>query len=408
LNRPTTVSIDRIVDRRRLHAGPTVAKPDLARQLFVLLSVAALAYAFLAGLRTIMDYDLGWQLATGRWIVQHRQISSTEVFSYTAPGQPWIYPVGSGLLFYAAYLLGNYSLLTWMGAAACVGTVALLIWRRSAISAVLAILVIPIIALRTAPRADMFTTVLFAAFLSLLCRYHETGRARLWLLPVLMVAWVNLHLGFVAGLVLLAWYVLVEFLELIWKEGRQPAGDRLRNAWPWLLGTFAVTIVNPWGPRIYRALLRQEGATAAHSQWIVEWAPSPLNWTVASMSFSLRNPDGAFYVMLLVAAAALPLASRQRKLGAAVLLAGAALAAIRHIRFQALFAEVIVVVAGAVLASAFAGQWTRIRHTRVGSIAAIGVAYIFLGLACLRSADLVSDRSYLSGTNLSTFGAGLS
>ncbi len=130
--------------------------------------MAALAYALLAGLRTVMDYDLGWQMATGRWVAQHRQIPSTDVFSYTAQGQPWIYPVGAGLLFYAAYLVGKYALLTWLGAAACVGTVALLIWRRSAIAAALAILAIPVIVLRTGPRAEMFTVVLFAAFLTVL------------------------------------------------------------------------------------------------------------------------------------------------------------------------------------------------------------------------------------------------
>ncbi len=388
-----------------------------------MLTVVALAYALLAGLRTVMDYDLGWQLATGRWVAQHRQIPSTDVFSYTAPGQPWIYPVGAGLFFYAAYLVGKYALLAWLGAAACVATVALLIWKRSAMLAALAILAIPMIALRTAPRAEMFTTVLFAAFLTVLWRQHESGRAphpskpkpgllgtpaRLWLLPVLMIAWVNLHLGFVAGLALVAGYILVEALEMVWPERRQAAADRLRYAWPWLMATVAATAVNPWGAGIYRALLRQERATAAHSQWITEWAPARLNWTLASMSFSLRSPDGAFYVMLLVAAVAVALALWRRQLGAAVLVTGAALLAIRHIRFQALFAEVVVVVGGAVLASALAGRWERIRQTRLGSIAVIGLAYCVVGLACLRAADLVSNRSYLGTTNLSTFGAGLS
>ena len=151
--------------------------PALARQLFFVLSVVALAYALLAGLRTMMDYDFGWQLATGRWVAQHRQIPSIDVFSYTAQGQPWIYPVGAGLLFYAAYLAGKYALLTWLGAAACVGTVALLIWRRSALAAVLAILAIPVIVLRAGPRAEMFTVVLFAAFLTVLWRQHESGSA---------------------------------------------------------------------------------------------------------------------------------------------------------------------------------------------------------------------------------------
>jgi hypothetical protein len=137
---------DRRKPRSVASPGPS---PALARQLFVVLIVAALAYGLLAGLRSVMDYDLGWQLATGRWVAQHRQIPSTDVFSYTAQGQPWIYPVGAGLLFYAAYLVGKYALLAWLGAAACVGTVALLIWRRSALASALAILAIPVIVVVT-------------------------------------------------------------------------------------------------------------------------------------------------------------------------------------------------------------------------------------------------------------------
>ena len=170
----------------------------LQQRLFLVLGLVALLYAFLAGLRTVTDFDLGWQLATGRWVAQHHQIPSTDVFSYTAQGQPWIYPVGSGLLFYALYLLGHWALLSWLGAAVCAGTVALLLRRGSAIAAALAIVVIPRIALHTTPRADMFTLLLFAWFLTLLWEHHETGGARLWLLPVLMVAWVNLHLAFMA------------------------------------------------------------------------------------------------------------------------------------------------------------------------------------------------------------------
>lgn len=376
--------------------------------MFLLLSAAALTYALLAGLRTVMDYDLGWQMATGRWIAQHRQIPSADVFSYTAQGQPWIYPVGSGLFFYAAYLIGRYALLTWLGAAACVITVALLIWKRSAIEAVLAILAIPIIVLRAAPRAEMFTVMLFAAFLGVLWRQHEGKRTRLWLLPLLMAAWVNLHLGFVAGLGLMGAFVLLEALEMVWSDRRQAALQRLQHAWPWLLAAIAATVVNPWGAGIYRALWSQERATAAHSQWITEWAPSSLNWTRVSMSASLRDPDGALYVMLLVAIIAIVRALWRRHLGAAILLGGAAFTAIRHIRFQALFAEVVVVVGGAVLSAAFAGNWERLRQSRLGSFSVIGLAYCVVGLACLRAVDLTSNRAYLGTTNLSTFGWGLS
>ena len=46
----------------------------------------ALVYAFLAGFRTVADFDLGWQLATGRYVLDHKLIPRTDVFSYTAQG----------------------------------------------------------------------------------------------------------------------------------------------------------------------------------------------------------------------------------------------------------------------------------------------------------------------------------
>src|SRR6202022_2861677 len=128
-----------------------------------------------------------------------------------------------------AYLLGGYTLLSWLQAAACAGTVALMLRRGSVISAVLAILAVPMIAIRTGSRADLFSVVLFAAFLGLLWQKHQSGRARLWLLPILMIAWVNLHLGFLAGLPLIAAYVLMEALELVWRERRGAGGGPVRR-----------------------------------------------------------------------------------------------------------------------------------------------------------------------------------
>src|SRR6516164_9778376 len=99
----------------------------LERRLFLVLAAITLIYAFCAGLRKVSDFDLGWQLATGRWVIQHHHIPSADVFSYTSQGEFWIYPVGAGLVLYGAYLLGGYGLISWIGAAACVGTVVLLL-----------------------------------------------------------------------------------------------------------------------------------------------------------------------------------------------------------------------------------------------------------------------------------------
>ncbi len=375
--------------------------------LFVILALTALVYALLAGLRTVTDYDLFWQMATGRWIVQHHSVPSIDVFSYTAAGQPWIYPVGSGLLFYGIFQLGGYPLLSWLGAIACVLTVALLLRRGNALIAGIAIFAVAPIAARTSPRADMFTVVLFAAFLSVLWEQYETGRARLWLLPVLMAAWANLHLGFVAGLGLMAAYVGMEVLRLFGQDRGKSVGH-LRRAWPWLLATAASTLLNPWGWNLYTALYRQESAMRLHSEWITEWGATRLNLQSLRDLIVVRSWESSFYVLLLVAVIAIGFALVQRQFGAALLLIAASYVGIRHARMHALFACVVVIVGGAVLSRALTVGESWVPDARMRQILASGAAALLVLLTVLRSADLVTNRRYFGSTDTGNFGAGLS
>ena len=199
----------------------------LKQYLLPFLTCVALVYGLIAGLRTVGDPDIGWQLATGRWIVQHRSIPYTDVFSYTVHGAEWIYPVLSQLLFYGVFVLGGYTLLSWLGAATTVGTVAMLVRRGQTPALILAILALPMVAERTTPRAEMFTELLFAAFVSILWHYHRSGRGPLWTLPILMCLWVNLHLGFIAGLGMCGAYIFLEAGDVIFGDDRTATVRRL-------------------------------------------------------------------------------------------------------------------------------------------------------------------------------------
>ncbi len=375
---------------------------------FRILTFVALTYALLAGLRTVSDWDLGWQMATGRWILQHHQIPSTDILSYTAQGKPWRYPVGSGILFYLVFLAGNYNLLSILGTAACVSTVALLLRRGSWVTAVLAILAIPRIALRTTPRSEIFTVVLFAAFLSLLWEQYQNGRARLWLLPVMMVAWVNLHLGLTAGLGLIAGYVFLECLEMLWPNRRELAISRLRRAWPWFLATVGAMLVNPWGWRVFATARNLMTPMTAPSQQILEWGPSKLNWTSFVFGLSLRNPE-TFVVLLVVVAVAVTVAliMGRRQFGAAVWLCGAAFLALRAQRLQVLFSIVVVIVAGSVFTSAVASLQNKIEDTRLFSILTGGTCCFVVVLVCVWSGDLITNRTHMRTADLASFGTGL-
>jgi Tfp pilus assembly protein PilF len=389
----------------------------------------ALIHALLAGLHTLQDFDLGWQLASGRWVLQHRQIFSADVFSYTAHGAPWIYPVLSGIIFYLTYLAGGYALLSWMGAAACAGTVALLIRRESISSLVLAIVAIPLIANRTQPRAEMFTTILFAAFLCLLWRHHraanqQTVRSPLWLLPILMVAWVNLHPGFVAGLALCGAYVCVELLELPFPEHRTTALARLRRAWPWLALTGAATLVNPWGWNMYIALSRQAREQNLHTAWVVEWGNIRPSWGGLQQALDWRDPQSSFWWLLAVALVCAGIALWRWRLGAAGLLIGSTYFTIQHVRLQALFACVAIVVGGSILQEAWGGRKAAATITsklrgrksalpapfplRWKNASLLLVAALVTGLAGVRSWDLITNRYYLKSAQLSLFGTGRS
>jgi tetratricopeptide (TPR) repeat protein len=405
------------------------------------LAAVALGYALLAGLRTVQDFDLGWQLATGRWLVQHRHIFSTDVFSYTAAGQPWIYPVLSGIAFYFAYLAGGYALLSWMGALTCAGTVGLLLRRQSLIGCALAVIAVPLIANRTQPRAEMFSTVLFAALLTVLWQHyrHNSFRARLWVLPILMVGWVNLHLGFVAGLAICGVYVFIEALDLPFPAKRPAALAHLRRAWPWLALTLAATLVNPWGASIYMALVRQARAQNLHSSWIVEWGDIHPSWASLHQALDWRDPQSCFWWLMLAAVVSAGAALWRKQWGAAVLLIAAAYLTLQHVRLQALFACIVVVSGGTLLDELRSDNLRSdvlrsdvlpkndlqkddsrktIRHSpasptahtrrHLATAGTLLVTIALTGLAVVRSSDLVSNRYYMRTTQLSRFGTGLS
>ena len=379
----------------------------LERRFFLALGAIALVYALLAGLATVGDPDFGWHLASGRWIAQHHHVFTKDVLSYTVPGADAVYPPLGELILYGIYQLGGYMLLSWMCALACAGTVALLLRRGSAVSAAMAILFVPFIAMRMLPRSELFAIVLFAAYVSILWEQHQTGRAALWLLPLLMIVWVNTHFGFFSGFGLLAAFAAVELLEVPFgSERRLPAIARLKREAPWYLATVVATLANPWGWKIYKETAQHTEVSLA--TYVNEWAPLHWNWTNPFVSFTLRNTNDLAHIIFVVVVLAIVAALLQRRLGAAFLLLATLVEAIRHMRFMALASCLLVVVAGAVLHEALPWVGSRAGNPRTRAILAGATAVIFAALAVVRAADVVTNHHYLAEPSLSTFGGGLS
>jgi tetratricopeptide (TPR) repeat protein len=342
---------------------------------------AALSYALLAGLRTMSDFDVWWQMAGGRWLAETGEILRRETFSYTAAGAPWMYPQAGGLLFHLAHRAGGEHLLSLLAPLAAVITAAILLRGGGVLRAWLVALAVPAIAWRTAVRAEMFTTALAAVFLVALWRHHRGEKAPLAALPVLMLAWVNLHPGFILGVALALGFA-----------ARHP-----RSVGPYALLTLLATLVNPWGARIWEAIAAQGRAMEYQQAFLGEWSRVPLSAAALLDALRVRDPDSSYWMLLAMAAAGVAAALWRRRLWGALLLAGAAAGSLVYLRFQTMFA----ITAAALVPDLLAIAAPRRCATAVAAAALL----LFTGV---RSADLLTNRYYLTHGELAAFGTGVS
>lgn len=163
--------------------------------------------------REISDPDFWWHLRTGQYIIETRAIPHTDPFSLTRAGHPWVtHEWLAEVLLYMLYALGAFPLLI-LTFAALITLAFAFVYARMPGKPYVAGFVLLLAALSTAPtwgvRPQMLTLLLASVFLYIL----EQRRAWLWLLPPLMLLWVNLHSGYALGIVIIATCLFGETIE---------------------------------------------------------------------------------------------------------------------------------------------------------------------------------------------------
>jgi hypothetical protein len=241
-----------------------------AQVLFVLLGVFALAV--ILAFHNITEGDLWAKLSLGSslWHTGHLPQHDLRAFTPTLPkyiDHEW----GSGLVFYA--------LLQWFGPASLIVLrIALAIGllglafragRRQGCDAnILLLLAVPASACILTgyipiARSHVFTFFLFAATI---CCLEEVRLDRAWpaaLAPVIMLAWANLHGGFVVGLAIVFIYAAAAIATK-----KQTSLMILVAA-----ACATVTFINPYGLDFWRYLIP---ALLNPRARIPEWRPLPL------------------------------------------------------------------------------------------------------------------------------------
>jgi hypothetical protein len=188
---------------------PVASRSPWALSLPLLIgAVVFVALANTSGLPLLADPDSHWHIAMGNWILQHRTVPTTDAYSYTFTGRPWIAKEwASQVLMALAFNAAGWSGVVGLGAAAFGITAAVLLrLLLQDIRPLPALLFAAAALAMTGPhclaRPFALAFPLMLWWVAGLIRAVEERRAPDPMLLVAMLIWANLHGGFTFGLML--------------------------------------------------------------------------------------------------------------------------------------------------------------------------------------------------------------
>jgi len=229
--------------------------PSIADVFFlVLLCILVLSPAS-SGL--LGDADTGWHIRNGEQILATHSVPRVDSFSYTKGGEAWyawewLYDAGIG----AIHKLSGLNGVVLFTGIVIAGTFALLfrfVLRRSGnfvVAASLTLLAAAAAQVHMLARPHVLTWLFTLLWVEILYRFNEGGRRILLWLPLLMLLWVNVHGGFILGLVLLG----VCGVAQVWNHLTAPRDDDFERG-SFLALVFsvclAVTLLTPYGYKLH-------------------------------------------------------------------------------------------------------------------------------------------------------------
>jgi hypothetical protein len=236
----------------------------------VLVGVLLLPAALGSSQTIFNDGDVSWHIATGRWILQHHALPTTDPFSFTWAGKPWV-PIEwlAEVIYAIAYRIAGYGGVSALVTAALIALNGIVFfntsrWVRYPLLALVAMDVVLIPMMLARPH--LLAWPILALWIGLLLRARERDRAPPIWTALLMTLWANLHGGFVFGLGIAAAFGLEAVIS---------SADRARALRQWTLFGIACAIavcINANG--IQGALHPLRFTQLQMLPMIEEWKPS--------------------------------------------------------------------------------------------------------------------------------------
>lgn len=218
------------------------------------------------------DYDLWARLAVGSIFFHTGEVLKHDIFSYLPTKVIWVdHEWGSGVVFYfLTRYFGEWGIFALK--AFIIFAIFLLIIRISKLQTshtpgifyfiFLCFALLPGIA--SLIRCQIFTYLFFTLWLYLLERIRRGDNKLIWIFPVSMLLWANLHGGFLAGIGLIIIYAIGELLNK----------QKTIKYFGMLVLVIPVTLINPYGFELWNFIIN---ASFMPRPYIPEWHPISLS-----------------------------------------------------------------------------------------------------------------------------------
>jgi hypothetical protein len=208
-----------------------------------------------------IDGDFPRHLAMGRYVLQNGLPPSADVFSYTNTGKPiapheWL----AGVIFYIIYSAFGLNGIVILAATLLAATFTIVYAYGVSHTGIrlpvffLTVFGAIISSLHWIVRPHLFTMLFLAVWLVLMERLRRGENIRLWLFPLLMLLWANLHGEFIAGFLVLGAYLAGWVWDFFFRREETSLSQGYR------LGlvsgfSFLATLLNPVGLRIWTTIV---------------------------------------------------------------------------------------------------------------------------------------------------------
>jgi hypothetical protein len=362
---------------------PSVNPISLLKRAFsfpVMLGGLLVAIVFWAKHDFNVDTDFWWHLRVGEDILSTHSWPTTDVYSFTAPGQPWIAAEWLGdVLFAGVERAGGLRaldvLLILMSAATVLALYALCTLRSgNSKASFVACSVLTVLSLSVFNfRPQMLGFLFLILTLIALERFRQGHPPGLWFLPLLFLLWVNAHGSWTIGLFVIFVYWACGLKELHLGNIEMRAWTVFQRERLSLVFLFCLAVlpITPYGTRLAFFPFQFINSLPVNIASINEWKPMPFNLFGAKLFLTLLF--GWFVTQLVYR-------SKWRAEELALFFFGTAMACL-HVRFLLVFVPFFAPLFATVLARWIPGYERDKDHYAVNAllIAAtlLGMIYFF-------------------------------